>query len=34
MKEDSQAIKVLQLSKFFREITGQVVAGYVAVHKE
>jgi hypothetical protein len=34
MKEDSQAIKVLQLSKFFREITGQVVAGYVAVRKE
>lgn len=34
MKEDSQAIEVLQLSKLFREITGQVVAGYVAVHKE
>lgn len=34
MKEDSQAIEVLQLSKLFREITGQVVAWYVTVHKE
>ena len=31
-KENSQAIKVLQLSKFFREITRQVVAGDVTVH--
>jgi hypothetical protein len=30
--ENSQAIKVLQLSKFFREITRQVVAGDVTVH--
>jgi hypothetical protein len=31
-KVDSQAIKVLQLAKFFREMTRQVVVGYVSVH--
>lgn len=32
MKASLQAIKVLQLSKFFREVARQVVAGHVTVH--